>query len=275
MFAGAAMLAAPLAALTLTSRPTAPVPEKVQASEPAGPYYAGAPSPAAELYRDSEEAVAAAVDQIDEIRATEGLTDEERRELEQDLAEARQDLREAMLEGPSSEAVSAAIASAMAVSLKAARGSVAGSSQFVTPEFATAMRAASPQLARASNGDLAALKVHGVSPAYVRDLEAAGLGGLTPKQLATAAVHRLDGRFLRSMAAVGYSRLTYDQAVKMRIYRVTPEFVRSLQRRGLRPSASEVVRMRIVGVDGSRHLSDEDRDIDVDLDVDIDPHDGS
>ncbi len=271
MFAGAAMLAAPLAALTLTAKPAA-APNSdgrlTQSVEPQSPYYVGSAAPATPAETADEAAIAATAEAA--IDPSSGWTDEQRRELEQDLADARADLREAQRDLPNAAAINSAVASAIAVGKRASAVSpaVASSVYGVTPEFAAAFRAASPRLARLSRSDLVAFKIHGVTPAYVRDLEASGLRGLTPKQLTAAAIHRLDGRFLRSMAAVGYPRLSYKDAVNMRIHRVTPEFVRLVQRRGLRPSASELIRMRIVGIDHPHPKVDPDPDIDIDIDID-------
>lgn len=255
VFAGATMLAAPLAALTLTSKPApiaSPAASLAKTSEPQTPYYSSAPAPVE---------TPASVQADDAIREHYGLSREEELELKRELADAKRELAKAKLDGASSASISAAVASAVAVSRKASRvGPLTRPSTLgVTPRFAAEMRAASRSLARIGTDDLVAFKIHGVSPAYVRDLEASGLRGLTPEQLATASIHGVNGRYLRSMAAVGYPRLTFKEAVNMRIHGVTPEFVRSLQRRGIRsPSAADVIKLRIVGF------------VDPDIDVDVD-----
>jgi beta-lactamase regulating signal transducer with metallopeptidase domain len=266
VFAGAAMLAAPLAALTLTAKPAAEPDSATQSAEPAGPrapYYAGGAASASLPEAAVEAAAAAAADQPVSV-----WSDDQRRELEKELADAKEELRRARLHGANGAEINAAVASAIAVTKRASRISpaVATSIYGVTPEFAADIRAASPRLAGISKGDLVAFKIHGVSPAFVRDLEASGLRGLTPKQLTTAAIHGVNGSFVRSMAAVGYPRLSFQDAVNMRIHGVTPQFVRSVQRRGLRPSAAEIVKMRIVGIDPPKHLIDPDPDIDIDFD---------
>ena len=256
VFVGAAMLAAPLAALTLTSKPTpvaAPA-TLAQPTPPQAPYYPKAP---ATVTAPATTSAHAAADMHP------GLSWEEQLELKRELAEARAELAKARRTGASSEAISAAVASAVAVSVKASRvDRMTAPSMFgVTPRYAAEMRAASPRLARIGTDDLVAFKIHGVSPAYVRDLEASGLRGLSPEQLTAAAIHGVNGRFLRSMAAVGYPRLSYKEALNMRIHGVTPEFVRSIQRRGYRhPSAAEVIKLRIVG------FLDPNTDVDIDDD---------
>ena len=259
VFAGAALLAAPLAALTLTSKPAAPVvpsPPRVlaQVNAPQAPYYPSAPSAVVEP---------APVEFDDAIAGHPGLSWEEQLDLKQELAEAKQELANARRDGADPETIRDAVASAVAVSRKASQiDRLTVPAMFgVTPRFAAEMRAASPRLARIGTDDLVAFKIHGVTPAYVRELEAGGLRGLSPDQLTTAAIHGVNGSFLRSMAAVGYPRLTFRDAVNMRIHGVTPEFVRSIQRRGMRNlSATDVIRIRIVGFDAP--------DIDVDVDDD-------
>ncbi len=266
MFAGAAMLAAPLAALTLTTKPAepaAPVAQApadprvaVQASDPQTPYYAS-------------EGSADAIEDAIVDHNTAGWDEAERRELAEDLADAREELREARESGASAEAVRAAIANAVAVSRKASRikPETAYSAMGVTPQYAAAIRAASPRLARVGYDDLVAFKVHGVSPAYVRDLEASGLRGLSPDQLTTAAVHGVNARYVRSLAAVGYPNLSYKNVINMRIHDVTPEFVRSVQRRGAgNPSASQLIQMRIHGT--TSRSADHGPDVDIDIDDD-------
>jgi len=254
VLAGATMLAAPLAALTLTSKPApiASAAANAVPNPPAPPTYPSPPTPVV---------TAAGVDAYDATVVHYGLSRDEELELKRELAEAKAELARAQRQGADGAAISAAVASAVAVSKKASRVDrlTAPSTFGVTPRFATEMRAASRSLARIGTDDLVAFKIHGLSPAYVRDLEASGLRGLSPEQLTTASIHGVNGRYLRSMAAVGYPRLSYKEAVNMRIHGVTPEFVRSLQRRGIRkPSAADIIRLRIVGF------------VDPDIAVDVD-----
>ncbi len=254
VFAGAAMLAAPLAALTLTSKP-APIASPAALAVPNPPQPPTYPSPPMPIIAP------AAVQADDAIVVHHGLSRDEELELKRELAKAREELAKAKLDGANGASISAAVASAVAVSKKASRfDRLTAPAVFgVTPRFAAEMRAASRSLARIGTDDLVAFKIHGLSPAYVRDLEASGLRGLSPEQLTTASIHGVNGRYLRSMAAVGFPRLSYKEAVNMRIHGVTPEFVRSLQRRGVRkPSVADVIKLRIVGF------------VDPDIAVDVD-----
>ena len=255
MFAGASMLAAPLAALTLTSKPASVenppgAGTLAQVGEPNYPYYrSDAPQPAAAAEPVTSAAEAAVAVAADAVAAMHPALEQRERALE--ALERAEDARDAELEAIDDE-IDAAVEEAMEASREAVASAGASAAQIhgVTPQFAAAMRAASAKLARVGTGELVSFKVHGVSPAYVRDLEASGLRGLSASQLTTAAIHGVNGRYIRSLAAVGYPRLSFNDAINMRIHGVTPEFVRSLQRRGIRnPSAREVVRLRLSGVD--------------------------
>ena len=269
MFAGASMLAAPLAALTLTNKPAAVDPPSrgvafAGMSEPQSPYYtagAAAAEPAVEpIGSISEAAVAAAADAV----ASAGTVLEERERALEALEQA-QEARDAELEALDDEidhAVETALESSQEAIAEAAAS--ARSIHGVTPQFAAAMRGASAGLARVGTGELITFKIHGVTPAYVRELEASGLRGLSAGQLTTAAIHGVNGRYLRSMAAAGYPRLSYNEALNMRIHGVTPEFVRSLQRRGMRNlTPREVLRLRMEGV-GAKRGRDPHPEVDAD-----------
>ncbi|MEO6256057.1 MAG: M56 family metallopeptidase [Sphingomicrobium sp.] len=258
MFAGASMLAAPLAALTLTNKPALATELKrpaalASASEPQGPYYtssAAAPAPATEPMAAAQAAVAAAARAVDEVDPA--LEAEHDRAVE--ALERAQDARDAEL-----DAINDQIDDAVDTALESSRDAIDGarinarSVHGITPQFAAAIRAASPRLARVGTADLVAFKIHGVSPAYVRDLEANGLRGLSPGEITAAAIQGVNGQFLRSMTAVGFPRLSLQDAISMRIQGVTPDFIRSLQKRGYgKLSPREVIRLRIVGPGAGR-----------------------
>jgi bla regulator protein BlaR1 len=265
VFAGAAMLAAPLAALTLTSKPASPasLASPAAPSPPRAASLASAPQPPNYLSTPAPVTEPASV-QIAEVAVPQAaLSWNEQRAVERDLASAKEDLRNARLAGASGEAVNSAVANAVAASRQASKAApeIAHEMLGVTPQYAAAMRAASPRLARVGTDDLVALKTYGVTAGYVRDLEKHGLRGLTLEQIAVAKVNGVDCSFLQSMAAVGYPRLSYKQAVNMRIHGVTSEFVRSVRRLGFRnPSAADLIKLRVVG------SLDPEADIDVDDD---------
>ena len=231
---------AALLALALGGTPASRDSALVQASIRQTPDYRSAPAPK-RLVSDAVDAVAV---------PHRALRMSEKRALQQNLASVQKDLDNAKLAVASGETRSAAVAGAVVASMQAnwvptqTDDAILG----VTPQYAAAIRAASLRLARIGTDDLVALKVLGVTPGYIRNLEKHGLRGLSPEQITAASVHGVDCTFLSSMAAVGYPQLSYKEAVNMRIHGVTAAFVRLLQRRGIRhASAADVVNLRVVG----------------------------
>ncbi|MEO7750408.1 MAG: M56 family metallopeptidase, partial [Sphingomicrobium sp.] len=120
----------------------------------------------------------------------------------------------------------------------------------VTSDYIAAIRAAAPQLGPLDASDLSALKAVGVTPAYIRELSAAGFSRLDKDDLVEAAALNLRADYVRGLASVGYGNLTLEQYSELKAVGVTPEYVRSLQRSGFgSPRVDKVIEMRALGVD--------------------------
>jgi beta-lactamase regulating signal transducer with metallopeptidase domain len=146
----------------------------------------------------------------------------------------------------------------------------------VTPEFLRELTALG--YTRASSDDLVALRVHGVSaadigefqrvfgrislqrcisfrihgvtPAWLRDLSAAGLPRISPDQAEALRIHGVSADSLRRFREAGYKELTADQAVALRIHGVDPADAAAWTAMGFaQPGIEELVSARIHGVD--------------------------
>jgi Zn-dependent protease with chaperone function len=113
----------------------------------------------------------------------------------------------------------------------------------VTPEYVRGMQAAGLQ---PSADELAKLRVHGVTPEYVRGIQATGL---TPsvEELAKLRVHGVTPEFLNEMKATGID-VTLDQAMQFRIHGVDLKAVGEMGALGYKLSPDEMVKMRIHGL---------------------------
>lgn len=92
----------------------------------------------------------------------------------------------------------------------------------LTPEFAAAMRAASPALRNATMNEVYGLKAVGVTPEYVRALTNAGFGILTAGQLEEARSMGLSADYMRAMRATG-TNPTINDLVELRAMGVRPD----------------------------------------------------
>lgn len=89
----------------------------------------------------------------------------------------------------------------------------------ITPEYLSAMRFVAPQLRSLQPAEFVALKSVGVDPIYVRDLADAGLRNLSEAEL-----------------------------IKAKSVDLSPNYVRGLLRAGLRPDINDYVNLRAIGV---------------------------
>jgi bla regulator protein blaR1 len=118
----------------------------------------------------------------------------------------------------------------------------------VSPDYISTMRAAAPQLRNAAPGEFAGLKAVGVTPEFARGLVAAGLRNITANELEQARAVGVDGAYVSELTAAGLTT-SLDNYMQLRSVGVPPDFVRSLRDAGysLR-DPTDVIRMWSVGV---------------------------
>jgi bla regulator protein blaR1 len=92
----------------------------------------------------------------------------------------------------------------------------------VSPEYAAAIRAASPGLRNADIDDIIELKAVGVTPEYVRELAQAGFGNLGPEDIKEARAVGLSPDYMRGIRATGV-RVTLDDLIQLRAMNISPD----------------------------------------------------
>jgi bla regulator protein BlaR1 len=231
---GALLIAAPLAALTLTpggprfAKPVVPTAGKAPTHFA---NYVTAPEPPADLPHIIANGVSTSV-----ATAVAAISPDESDAA--DVAVERADAaREAALDRADA-ARDAAIERAQAIAEQArekAHGfggrDDAMRAVGVTPEYIAAMRSAAPQLARHSTGDFITMKAVGVSPTYVQELASAGLPRLTLNQVVEARAIGLSGGYVRAVVAAG-ARPEVEGLVQLRTLSITPAQVAEARRAG-------------------------------------------
>jgi beta-lactamase regulating signal transducer with metallopeptidase domain len=116
----------------------------------------------------------------------------------------------------------------------------------VTPAFIESINAAG--LGRLSAKELVEFRIHGVTPAFIASMKSAGIGDLSRSQLVEFRIHGVTGDYIQRMRAAGLS-LSAREFVEFRIHRVTPEFIAAMNAAGLGTlSQSQLVEFRIHGV---------------------------
>lgn len=102
----------------------------------------------------------------------------------------------------------------------------------VTPEYVAAMRAAAPELRDADADDLMGAKAVGVTPDYVRGLYAAGIRGFDTDDLAGARAVGVDGSYVREMRAAGFNDADLSDLTGARAVGVTGAYIREMRANG-------------------------------------------
>jgi bla regulator protein BlaR1 len=120
----------------------------------------------------------------------------------------------------------------------------------VTPEYIGAMRALGARFASLDPSDFASMRAVGVTPDYARDLMAAGFPAITPDELVEARAVGVTGGYVRSMRSQGVNG-DMDDFVQLRAVGVDPAFAARVKRSGIRVrSADDLVELQAMGVPG-------------------------
>jgi len=92
------------------------------------------------------------------------------------------------------------------------------------------------------------MRIHGITPAYVRDLRAAGIRP-TVDQLISFRIHGVQPDFVREIQSSGFPDFNADKLIELRIHGVTPESIREARthfKKNL--TLDQVVALKIQGV---------------------------
>jgi len=144
---------------------------------------------------------------------------------------------------------------------------VAAKAAGITPEYIAAIRRAAPQLGPISLEDATEMHAIGATPDYVAALASSGLRNLTVENIVAARAVGVNPAYVRSMAAEGF-RGSIDDYVSLAAVGVTAEDVRSYRRAGIPLEADELTARK------ARHPhSRSNRNPDPDPDPDPDPSD--
>jgi len=118
----------------------------------------------------------------------------------------------------------------------------------VTPEYVGAMRAAVPRLSSLDFNEFTSMRAVGVTPEFARDLVAAGFPSITADELVQAQAIGVTGAYVRAMKSIGLKG-DLDDFVQLRAVGVDPAFAARVKASGIKvKSADDLVELKALGV---------------------------
>jgi bla regulator protein BlaR1 len=254
VLAGAVLIAAPLAALTLTPggpRLAKSLPPASAKSHPHVSNIVAAPEPPADLPHIIASGVSTSVQTAVAAVGADEVSDqrEARSEAAAEALDAARDARENAID----QARDAAQEARDAIHEEMRGGGrfdqiIAMKAAGVSPEYVNALRAAQPRLRAVDAANFAGMKSIGVTSEFARDLAAAGFRNLDENGLAEARAVGLTGDYARAMASAGVP-LNLKDYVQLRAMGISPRYVLSLRKSGYSPvDTHKIVQMWAVGV---------------------------
>jgi beta-lactamase regulating signal transducer with metallopeptidase domain len=117
----------------------------------------------------------------------------------------------------------------------------------VTGEYMAAMKAVSPALRDADTDDFVGMKAVGVTPEMARDLASAGFANLDADELTEARAIGVTGAYVRAMRGAGYNG-DLDEFVEMRALGITPAYAEQFRKAGYKLSIEKLVDLKANGV---------------------------
>ena len=117
----------------------------------------------------------------------------------------------------------------------------------ITPEYVRGMKNAGyPNL---QTWQLVELRVHGIEPDYVQGLHDSGYRHLPPYQITQFRVHGITPEWLRGIVEAGVADVTPEQIISMRIHGIDGDFIRKARSQGHEISSSEeLVDLKVRGI---------------------------
>ena len=118
----------------------------------------------------------------------------------------------------------------------------------LTPEYIAAMRAAAPSLARLDFAEFNQLKAVGVTPEFARSLAAAGFPRISADELTEARAVGVTGEYVSAMRWAGVQG-SLDDFIQLRAVGVDPSFAARVKASGLKNiRAEDLVELRAMGI---------------------------
>ena len=285
VFAGAVLVAAPLAALTLTPgtpKISKPVSPRLAASEPSSPYYPEAQDTPADLPHiiargvstSVATAVAAVTPAISKSRSSFRAESSDSAIAESEngamiarssngasayispidsqgrrkmVARSSNGTTEVTYVGPDGARLSSSDGEHR-IHDRTAESAMGARIIGVTPEYIAAMRAAAPSLTSVGFSEFSGLRAMNVTPDFARSLAASGFPSISADELIQARSLGLSGEYVRAMRAAGI-RGKLEDFIELRTVGIDPGFAARARASGIDVSrADDLVALKALGI---------------------------
>jgi beta-lactamase regulating signal transducer with metallopeptidase domain len=246
VFVGAALVAAPLAALTFSPKQPPAAKESLTGGKTGAskPYYVPSEPPA-----DLPHIIAQGVStSVSTAAAAVARQDVEADVDPDEIAEAQRDAARDMAIDRAKAAAERARETGQIVA-EEIRKSHRNVEQTlgITPEYIGAMRSVAPQFARIGTDEFASMKAVGVTPEFARELIASGFPTMTVDDLLSARAVGVTGNYVRQLRAAGV-RGDLDDFVQLRAVGVDPAFAQRARKAGYTVlTADDLIELRALG----------------------------
>ncbi|HEY7392925.1 MAG TPA: M56 family metallopeptidase [Bryobacteraceae bacterium] len=115
----------------------------------------------------------------------------------------------------------------------------------VSGEYIRQMRAAGFQL---TADQLVSFRIHGVTSEFVSQLHQAGFQNLKPDDVISLRIHGADPAWIRQIQSLGFSDLSIDKIVQLRIHGITPEFIQEARKHFPNISLDQLIQLKQFGI---------------------------
>ena len=117
----------------------------------------------------------------------------------------------------------------------------------VTPEFVRQTRELG--FKDLSIDDMVKMRIHRVTPEYIKEIRDLGYKDATVDQLVKLRIHRVTAEYIRAIRDLGYKNVSLDDYARMSIHRVTPEFIKEVRGMGFKDGGNpdDVIELAIHG----------------------------
>ena len=97
-------------------------------------------------------------------------------------------------------------------------------------------------------GGLVRMRDHGVTADYVKAIQASGLKDLSEEQVVRLRDHGVSADYIHELSVYGITDLSAEQLTRLRDHGVTPDFISAVRKAGYNASPEELTKLRDHGV---------------------------